>query len=183
MALPEKEHAERLETMLERGNHKLAKGTENEEILLKLTSDDAQMGFGFAVTKDTTRKMVKGEIYPFGINKQASINKKGEVVTKNRAVHNLLFEKKKGRSVNQQVRMEELEKCIYRFAFLRQLYYMYYIRSKYPREKNWQLKADMTKAYRRYHVWGHIAAACMTLINGLIFILCGLPFGSAAAPS
>eukprot|EP00957_Ditylum_brightwellii_P027183 2054545-Ditylum_brightwellii.AAC.1 len=40
----------------------------------------------------------------------------------------------------------------------------------------------MTKAYKRYHVWSHSTAACTALINGLIFILCRLLFGSALAP-
>ena len=79
--------------------------------------------------------------------------------------------------------MDELEKCVYSFTFLMQLHYIHYLRLKYPNKTIWQLKADMTKAYQRCHVWGHIAAACMALINGLIFILYRLPFGSAPAPS
>eukprot|EP00957_Ditylum_brightwellii_P165724 12616840-Ditylum_brightwellii.AAC.1 len=67
----------------------------------------------------------------------------------------------KGTSVNQRIRMDELEKCVYGFAFLRQLHNLHYLRSKYPNKIIWQLKADMTKAYQRCHVWGHIAAACM----------------------
>eukprot|EP00957_Ditylum_brightwellii_P164231 12503399-Ditylum_brightwellii.AAC.1 len=96
--LPEKERKERLDAMLERDNHKSARGEENEKILLKLVKEDAQMGFGFAIIKDAMKKIVRGELYPFGINSQASINKKGEVVAKKQAVHDLLFEKRKGRS-------------------------------------------------------------------------------------
>eukprot|EP00957_Ditylum_brightwellii_P125291 9549675-Ditylum_brightwellii.AAC.1 len=68
------------------------------------------MGFGFAITKDATKKIVRGKLYPFGINSQTSINKKREVIAKNQAVYNLSFEKRKGRSVNQRIRMDELEK-------------------------------------------------------------------------
>eukprot|EP00957_Ditylum_brightwellii_P054944 4163918-Ditylum_brightwellii.AAC.1 len=84
--------------MLERGNHKSARGEENEKILLKLTKEDAQMGFGFVITKEAAKKIVRGELYPFGINSQASIIKKEEVIAKNRAVHDLSFEKRKGKS-------------------------------------------------------------------------------------
>eukprot|EP00957_Ditylum_brightwellii_P084651 6436910-Ditylum_brightwellii.AAC.2 len=87
--------------MIERGNHKSGQGPENEAIFLKLTGEDAKMGFGFAITKEIARKVVKGELYPCGINAQSPINKKGKVITKNRAVHDLSFEKRKGRSVNQ----------------------------------------------------------------------------------
>eukprot|EP00957_Ditylum_brightwellii_P110111 8397871-Ditylum_brightwellii.AAC.1 len=65
--LPEKERKERLDAMLERGNHKSACGEENEKIL------------------PSSQKRIQ----------RASINKKGEVVAKNQAVHDLLFEKRK----------------------------------------------------------------------------------------
>eukprot|EP00957_Ditylum_brightwellii_P125331 9552368-Ditylum_brightwellii.AAC.1 len=70
LLLPEKEQIGRLEAMLERGNHKSTKGIKNEEILLKLRVDSTRMGFRFAVTTETAKKMVKGELYPFGINRQ-----------------------------------------------------------------------------------------------------------------
>eukprot|EP00957_Ditylum_brightwellii_P203294 15334034-Ditylum_brightwellii.AAC.2 len=80
--LPEKERKERLNAMLKRGNHKSAHGEENKKKLLKLTKEDAWMGFGFAITKEAGKKMVRGKLYPFRINRQASINKKGEVIAK-----------------------------------------------------------------------------------------------------
>eukprot|EP00957_Ditylum_brightwellii_P078379 5960110-Ditylum_brightwellii.AAC.1 len=79
------------------------------------------MGSGFAITKEVAKKVVKGQC-----------------CDKNRAMHNLSFEKREGILVNQRARMEKLKKCIYGFAFLRQLYYMHYLCSKCPNKTSWQ---------------------------------------------
>mmetsp|Transcript_10344 Transcript_10344/g.15391 ORF Transcript_10344/g.15391 Transcript_10344/m.15391 type:complete len:326 (+) Transcript_10344:2871-3848(+) len=182
LTLPEKEHLDRLEAMPEQGNHKSAKGPENEKILQKLTEEDARMGSGFPINKEMSKKIVRGELHPFGINMQALINKEGRVVMKNRTVNSLSFKKKKKRSINQRIWVMELVTYVYGFAFLRQVHYILYLRAKYPNRMIQQPKADMTKTYRRCHVWGHIAAACMVLVSSLIFILHWIPFGATLAP-
>eukprot|EP00957_Ditylum_brightwellii_P052606 3988982-Ditylum_brightwellii.AAC.1 len=107
-----------VQTMLEWGNHKSAKGDANKKILERLSREDMEMGFSLPLLPEVVNLIVKGEIYPMGIHHQTPVNERGELVRKDRTVHDLSYSKKSGKAINQQIRKEELAPCIYGFTFL-----------------------------------------------------------------
>eukprot|EP00957_Ditylum_brightwellii_P205796 15345482-Ditylum_brightwellii.AAC.2 len=70
--------------MLEQGNHKSAKGDENEKILERILREDMEMGFFLPLLPEVVNLIVKGEIYPMGIHHQALVNERGDWLKKTR---------------------------------------------------------------------------------------------------
>ena len=59
---------------LERRNHGSIRGEENIKTLGKLIKRDIEYGFAIPITRETTLKIVRGEIYLLGVQHQFSTN-------------------------------------------------------------------------------------------------------------
>ena len=81
-----------------------------------------ELGYGIPLMLEFIRNLKDSEVYPLGIQNQDTINEKGDIITKKRVTHDLSFNRKKGKSVNQRVREDELPEVIFGHLFLRYLH-------------------------------------------------------------
>eukprot|EP00957_Ditylum_brightwellii_P212244 15367129-Ditylum_brightwellii.AAC.2 len=82
-----------LHQAFKQGNHKSARGPANKDILVNLMPDDIDLVYGIPLPIKILSKIPFAEIYPLGVQHQQSINKMGNVITKDRVSHNLSFPK------------------------------------------------------------------------------------------
>ena len=102
---------------------------------------------------------------------------------KRRTTHDCTFPGPSGLSCNIRTISESLEPCMFGFALKRILYGIHNMRFRHPSIPILLGKTDMDAAYRRLHVHLSSAVTCMTILDGLAYLLNRLPFGSESAPS
>ena len=160
-------------------------------------AEDVKLGYGIQLTLESVKKIKHAEVYPVGCQDQLTIDEHGNVIPKKRVTHDLSFNKKDGKSVNQRVREDELPGVIYGHAMLRFLHLVHHLRWSHPNERILCNKIDIEKAYRRLHTQASIAAKCIAvwfldeMWNGSYqksrdqvgVLLTRLPFGSSPAPA
>ena len=186
-----------LETSIERGNHKSALNDEHRPVVTKLMAQDVELGYGIPLTIDSIRKIKQAEVYPVGCQDQLTIDEHGNVIPKKRVTHDLSFNRKEGKSINQRVREEELPGVTFGHAMLRFLHLIHHLRWHHPTERILCNKIDVEKAYRRLHTSAAMATKCISIWfldkmwndqyhtspDQVAVLLTRLPFGSSPAPS
>ena len=85
----------------------------------KLMEKDVELGYGIPLMLECIFKLKDAEVYPVGIQNQDTINKKGDIFPNKKVTHDLSFNIKKGKSVNQRVREDEVPKVIFGRSILR----------------------------------------------------------------
>jgi len=181
--LPEPERIALLDRAISKGNHPSTLTEDAKPIMDKLVHEDVRLAYGLPLTVDAIRRMPRAEVYPLNLQKQWTVNEAGDTIPKRRVTHNLSHRRSTKKSINQRIRLDEMEPCQYGFALRRVCHYMWYLRARFPTERILLAKTDMDKAYRRVHTWGHIAAACTAIYDGIAIPLLRLPFGSTPACS
>ena len=182
---------------IERGNHKSALDEEHRPVVTKLMAQDVEFGYGIFLTVESLTKIDQAEVYPVGCQDQLTINELGNVVPKKRVTHDLSFNRREGKSVNQRVREEELPNVAYGHAMLRFLHLIHHLRWHHPNERILCNKIDIEKAYRRLHTSAAVATKCIAVwfldkmwndqyhksSEQVAVLLTRLPFGSSPAPA
>ena len=102
-----------LDETIKIGNHKSALSKTERLRVTKLMEQDVELGYGITLTLECIRNLKDTEVWPVVIQNQYIINKKGDIIPKKRVTHNLYFNRKKGKSVNQRVREEEVLEVIF----------------------------------------------------------------------
>ena len=87
-----------------------------------------------------------------------------------------------GFSINNSIKKESLDECIYGYCLLRLLHNIHRLRLANPTVSILINKIDLDAAFRRLHVALRFALLCTTIVNGIAYILFCLPFGSSPAP-
>ncbi|KAL7525801.1 hypothetical protein ACHAXR_002849, partial [Thalassiosira sp. AJA248-18] len=197
-SLSQEECSSMLEKSIERGNHKSALDDEQRPHVTKLMNQDVELGYGIPLTVESLRSIPGAEVYPIGCQNQLTINEKGEVIPKKRVTHDLSFNRREGKSINQRVRDSELPGVIFGHAMLRFLHLIHHLRWNHPNERILCNKIDVEKAYRRLHTTASIATKCIAIWfldkmwqnneyqrseDQVAVLLTRLPFGSSPAPA
>lgn len=195
--IDEAERKEILETNLERGNHKSALSDEERPHVTKLMNQDVELGYGIPLSLDCIRNLPGAEVYPVGCQNQLTIDETGKVIPKKRVTHDLSHNRRKGKSVNQRVREDEVPEVMFGHAMLRFLHLIHHIRRHHPHQRILCNKIDVEKAYRRLHVQAKVAVKCVAVWfldkmwqgtyqksdEQVGVLLTRLPFGSSPAPA
>eukprot|EP00957_Ditylum_brightwellii_P034770 2635393-Ditylum_brightwellii.AAC.1 len=147
-------------------NHKSAMGKANKKVLANLMTEDVDLGYGIPLPIEILPNIPFAEVYPLGVQHQQSTNKMGNVITKDRVSHNLLF-LKDFMAINDRVITDLLEPCHYGHSLHRVCHYIHNMRLFYPTTRILMHKCDIKKAYCRLHTRGRIAAACITVVQNL----------------
>ena len=186
-----------LEHSLQQGNHKSALDDEHRPVVTKLMTQDVELGYGIPLTLEALHKMKQAEVYPVGCQDQLTIDEHGHVIPKKRVTHDLSFNRKEGKSINQRVKDDELPDVIFGHAMLRFLHLIHHLRWHHPGERILCNKIDVEKAYRRLHTTAAMATKCISVwfldkmwndqysksSDQVAVLLTRLPFGSSPAPS
>lgn len=158
--LTEDKRIQEVNEQLEKGNQKSALEEDALPIVTKAFADDIKKGYAIIVTKDCLKNLKDAEVYPLGMQHQATINERGEIIPKKRLTHNLSNKKKEKISINQRIREDELPETIYGHAIHRFLHKIHCIRFHNPNEPILCAKNDIDKAYRRLHTHPKISSKC-----------------------
>jgi hypothetical protein len=145
--LDEEDRSAMLEKSIERGNHKSALSDEERPHVTKLMSQDVELGYGIPLTVDCISKIQGAEVYPVGCQNQQTIDEIGNVIPKKRVTHDLSFNRRKGKSVNQRVREEEIPGVMFGHSMRRYLHLIHHIRRNHPNKRILCNKVDVEKAY------------------------------------
>ena len=187
-----------LNKQLQKGNHKSTMDEEARKNTTKSMQTDVERGFGIIITKKCAALIKGAEAYPLGMQHQTTINERGESIPKKRLTHDLSNERKKGLSINQQVKEDLIPTVIFGYALMRVLTKIHQLRLRYPNERILLNKVDIEKAYRHLHTSGQITAKCIatwyldqfgenneySISEEEIAVALGrLPFGSTPAPA
>ena len=128
------------------------------------------------------------ELAPLGVAVHLGISASGDFVEKERVTHDLSFPGDYSRtSVNERVRKEELEPCMFGYMLSRLFHYIIRLRQEFPTERIWLRKEDFKSAYRRVHLnantaWKSVVNAKMGEVD-LLLVSLRLPFGGAPCPN
>ena len=188
---------EMLKKTIDRGNHKSALSEDERPHVTKLMKQDVELGYGIPLTMAYIESPKDAKVYSVGIQNQETINEKGEIIPKKRVTHDLSFNRRKGQSVNQRVREDEMPEVIFGHSMLRYLHLIHHLRWNHPGTQILCNKIDMEKAYWRLHTRPTIAAKCISIwfLDGMwensyqkseeqeAILLTRLPFGSSPAPA
>jgi hypothetical protein len=124
-----------LKASIEKGIHKPALSEEHRPVVTKLTTQDAELGYGIPLTVESLRKMRQAEVYPVGCQHQLTIDECGNVIPKKRVTHDLSFNGEEGKSISQRVREDELPGVIFGHAMPRFLHLIHHLRCLHPGER------------------------------------------------
>lgn len=169
--------------MIDRGNHKSSSTKENKPVARKTIINEVCRAWSFPITIETLLEIPEAMYVPVGIADQIEVNENGEYVPKKRWIHDCSLSLPNGWSLNNLVDMSALPKCKYGHALLRYLYQTHIARCDHPNTIILQIKTDLDAAYRRMHAEPKIAIKQVTLVDGIAYVECRLPFGSSPAPA
>eukprot|EP00957_Ditylum_brightwellii_P207692 15354115-Ditylum_brightwellii.AAC.1 len=144
--------------------------------------DDVNLGYGIPLPLDIFPKILFVEVYPLRIQHQKSIDELGNVITKDRVNHDLLFPKDK-LTINDRVIVDLLKPCHYGHPLRCLCHYIHNLCHFYSTTRILMHKCNIKKAYCLLHTQGCIAAACIAVIRKITVALLCLPFGLSPAPT
>ena len=124
------------------------------------------------------------------------INKKVDIIPKKIVTHDLSFNRKKGKSVNQRFQEDKVPEVIFGHSMLRYLHLIHHLNWTHPNTRIIFNKIYVNKSYRRLHTKASVAAKYIAIWflekmwknqykksdNQVAILLTRLPFGSAPAP-
>ena len=181
--LTEEDRLHDIDTLIQRGNHKSAKITENKAALEKAFDKEVKYSWALPITPDCIKLIPGACVTPLGVAVQWSIDAQNQRIQKRRTTHDCTFPGPSGNSCNHRVIKELLDECQYGHAFKRFLHGIHNMRRRHPSNIIFMNKTDMDAAYRRIHTNMQAAVTCITIIDTLAYLLVRLPFGSGPAPS
>jgi hypothetical protein len=178
-------HARRrsIQQAIDRGNHKSAR--DQPETLVELLASDVHSGF--ALVPLPTRAIFKipdAVLASVGIANQLTISDDGEVISKDRLTHDQAFKFGPETSLNNRMRMNEVNPVVFGWCLSRLLHYIVDLRRRHPHTKIFLMKTDWNRAFRRGHLSAPDAAASSCLATLQTFLLSlRMAFGGRANPS
>ena len=141
--LDESTRKEDLNAMLQRGNHKSAKSTENAPALSKAFAKEVSRGWLLPITIESTTKIKNLSVIPLGVATQATIDEFGNRIPKKRVTHDASFIAPSGLSLNNSVQEDLLQNCIYGHCMRRVLHEIHNMRYHNQNKKIYMSKYDM----------------------------------------
>jgi hypothetical protein len=169
--------------MLHRGNHQSTVLPENKAALTKAINKEVLHQWAIPIEPSCILAIPGASVTPLGVAVQWTINEDNVRVRKRRTTHDCSFPGPSGLSCNKRVIEELLEPCIYGHALKRLLHGIHHIRRRHPNKIIWLNKTDMDAAYRRLHTNMEAAVTCITMFEGLAYLLTRVPFGAAPGPT
>jgi hypothetical protein len=124
-------------------NHKGTK--QQQELLLKLAKDNINRGFTLPLPLNKISLIPDVVLAPLNIQLQKMINKKGEIIPKNRLTHNQSWTWQSGTSVNSRVNAKKLMPYYFGKA-LKHL--INWAKTAPPKQKNTHKKMDIKAAFQ-----------------------------------
>ncbi len=132
------------------GNHKGA--NQQQELLLKLVKDDVVRGFALPLPLNKIKKIPGILLPPLNIQLQMAINKRGEIIPKNRLNHDQSWKWQSGTSVNSRVNKIKLMPCYFGKALKWLINWAVATRKLHPKKRILASKLDVKAAFRRLHL-------------------------------
>jgi hypothetical protein len=182
--LTEKERAEELEAILERGNHKSAK-IESSHVS-NLLAKDVTHGFSVPIPLDVIRLIVGAAVQPLGMVVQQTLDEAGKPKVKLRLTQDLSFSSTPHpappRSINKRVDMSMYPEMVFGWCLQRIVHFIASLRLHRPNVKILISKYDYSDAYRRIAHSASAAPQTIAVHNGLGFLALRLTFGGSPNP-
>jgi hypothetical protein len=164
------------------GNHKGA--VKQQDLLEKLVTDDVIRGFALPLPLNEITQIPGVLLAPLNVQAQNTINKRGEIIPKNRLTHDQSWKWQPGTSANSRVDTDKLMPCYFGRAMGRLINWVVAARKLYPNKGILATKLDVKAAYQRCHLNATIAAQTCTQLpsKGLALLMLRLTFGGAPCP-
>ena len=124
---------------------------------------DVELRYGIPLTLICIWNLKDAEVYPVGIQNQDTINKKREIIPKRRVTNDLSFNRKKGKSVDQRVREDEVPEVIFGHSLLRYLHLIHHLLWNHPNIIILRNTIYIKKAYGRLHTKASVVAKCIAI--------------------
>ena len=181
LPLTEEQRLTDLALAMSRGNHSSAKS--KSDVVKKLLIKEVERGWQLPLPPEKIHLLPNAVVAPMGIVTQATINKHGEIIPKDRLTHDQSFEFSKGTSVNARVIFDRLTPCRYGTALRRFIHYIVELRQINPDTRILMTKLDIKAAYRRLHTSGTTASQAIVIIDDVALLALCMTFGGAPNPS
>jgi hypothetical protein len=179
--LAESDRVSDLNNAILRGNHKSAK--QNMEAVQHLLHKEVVRGWQLPLPPDKLNLLPGAIVAPLGLAAQNTINERGEIVPKNRLIHDQTFDFSPANSVNHRVIPDSLTPCRYGTAMKRILHNITNTRRRHPKRRILITKLDVKAAYRRLHLAASNALSACVIVGFLALMGLRLLFGAAPNPS
>ena len=181
--LDEEKRLSDLKEAITRGNHKGAK--EKPAELKKLVKKDVDYGFAVPIPTSKITNIPGICMAPVNIAPQNTIDKHGNIISKDRLTHDQSFKFSFKTSINSQTKPESLLPCVFGQAFRRHILQVVATRRKYPSARIYGVKVDFKSAYRRMHLSSKTALRSTLQLEEeeISVIMLRLTFGGWACPS
>ena len=178
-----------LREMIAFGNHKSASG-DRTELLSEKMAKEVDRGWNIPIMPAHLLDLIDAgaEIAPMGMANQGTINERGEIVMKDRVIHNQSMEGAiSGLSINDRIIEEDLAPLRYGHMMSRLIHQIVATRALHPNKRILLRKDDFKSAYRRQHLngWSALKTIVKIIHGGITFFLLSLrlTFGGCANPS
>ena len=160
-------------------------------------TQDVELGYGILLMLEALHKLRQAEVYPIDCQDQLTITECNYVIPKKRVAHKLLFNRKEGKKINQQVRNDDLQEIMFCHVVLWFLHLIHHLRWHPLNEWILCKRIDVEKAYRQLHTTVAMSTKCISIwfldnirndqyttsTNQVVVLLTHLPFGSSPAKS
>jgi hypothetical protein len=149
------------------GNPKGA--VKQQDPLIKLVKDDMTQGFALPLPLNKIALIPGVLLAPLNIQAQSTINEWGEIIPKDRLMHDQSWKWQSETSVNSRVEKEKLMPCYFGRAIKCLINWAVAVRRKYPNKRILTTKLDIKTAYRQCHLNATMAIQTCTqlLTKGL----------------
>ena len=152
-----------LESIIKRGSHKSALSDEQQPVVTKRMAQDVDLGYGIPLTLEYLKKIKQTEVYPVGCQDRLTTDEHANIVPKKRITHDLSFNRREGKLINQRVRKEELPGVIFGHAMLQFPHLIHHLWWHHSNERILYNKIDVEKVYRRLHTSAAMATKCIAI--------------------
>jgi hypothetical protein len=151
---------------------------------VELLTSDGHSGFTLPLPTKAIFKIPDMVLAPVGIANQLTFSNDGAVIAKDRLTHDQTFEFGPEKSLNNRMRMSEVNPVVFGWCLSRLLHYIVNLQRRHPSTKIFLRKTVWNRAFQQGHLSAPNAAASSCLATPEIFLL-SLPmtFGGRANPS
>jgi hypothetical protein len=151
---------------------------------VELLTSDVHSGFALPLPTKAIFKIPDVVLAPVGIANQLRISNNGEVIEKNRLTHDQTFKFGPEKSLNNRMRMSEVNPVVVGWCLSGLLHYIVDLRRRQPCTKIFLMKTDWNRAFQRGHLSAPDAAASSCLATPETCLLSlRMTFGGRANPS
>jgi hypothetical protein len=165
------------------GNHKGA--SSQPELLKELVTSNFIHGYALPLPLDKITRIPGVCMAPLNIQAQWMINERGEIVEKDRLMHDQSFKWMTSRtSVNSRTDTDLLQQCKFGKCLTRLINWTVAARHKYPNQRIMAKKNDIKSAYHWMHLSWDTAIQTVTQFPELLLamMMLRLSFGGAPGP-